>query len=183
MKLIASFFAAFLLMVSTQVQAQDKYFTREGHVRFFSKAALEDIEANNYQVTSVVVPETGEMAFSMLMKGFKFKNALMQEHFNEKYVHSDKHPKAKFEGTWEGAVDMSTDGEYHVDVKGTMSLHGVDKEVTATGIFTVTDGGLSGTSTFNLTLADYDIKIPSAVKDNIAETVEITVKTSYNKMN
>jgi polyisoprenoid-binding protein YceI len=105
----------------------------------------------------------------------------MQEHFNEKYVESDKFPKAQFKGSFtsEKAIDLSKDGEYNVTVKGTMSLHGVDKPVETKGTFTVKGGKLSGKAEFNLKLADYGIVIPGVVKDNIAEVVKVTVDAQY----
>lgn len=164
----------------TTVSAQ-KYFTRSANISFYSDTPMEKIEATNHQVTSVVDLEKSEMVFSVLMKSFEFEKALMQEHFNEKYVESDKYPKAQFKGTFksEKAIDLSKDGEYKVTVTGTMSLHGVDKEVTATGTFVVKGGVLTGKAEFKLKLADYNISIPGVVKENIAEEVKITVDATY----
>ena len=82
-----------LILASTGLS--QNYITKTGHIWFFSDAPLEDIEAHNYQVTSVLNAERGEMVFKVLMKGFQFEKALMQEHFNEKYVESDKYPESK----------------------------------------------------------------------------------------
>ncbi|MFM1876520.1 MAG: hypothetical protein RL266_2257 [Bacteroidota bacterium] len=162
------------------VSAQ-KHFTRSANISFYSDTPMEKIEATNHQATSVVDMEKNEMVFSVLMKSFEFEKALMQEHFNEKYVESDKFPKAQFKGTYKSdkAIDMSKDGEYKVTVSGTMNIHGVDQQVSTTGVFTVKGGVLSGKAEFKLRLADYKITIPGVVKDNIAEEVKITVDATY----
>lgn len=171
--------AAYLLLMGPVVAQQ--YFTKTGHISFYSSAPLEDITAENNQVTSIIDFGNGEMAFSLLMKGFHFEKALMEEHFNEKYVHSDQYPKSTFEGeiTNLGDVDISNDGEYPVDIEGKLTIHGVTQDVTTTGTITVEGAKVSGIAAFPVTLADYDIEIPGVVKDNIAETVEITVSMDY----
>jgi polyisoprenoid-binding protein YceI len=176
-----TFFAIAIGVLTTSAGFAQKQFTRSANISFFSDTPMEKIEATNQQATSVVELEKNEMVFSVLMKSFEFEKALMQEHFNEKYVESDKFPKAQFKGTYkaEKAIDLKKDGTYPVTVSGTMNMHGVDKEVKATGTFTVKGGKLSGKSEFNLKLADYNINIPGVVKDNIAEQVKITVDATY----
>lgn len=174
--LIITIFAA----TSLQVQAQ-KYMTRTGHIKFFSHTAIEDIEANNHQVTSIIDTESGEFAFAVLMKGFQFEKALMQEHFNEKYVESDKFPKASFKGNITNLeeIDFSKDGSYKALVEGKLTIHGVTKEVKTEGTIDVKDGKIMANAVFPITVADYEIKIPSVVRDNIAKEVETTVEMSY----
>lgn len=159
----------------------EKYITKTGHISFYSEAPLENIEADNNQVTSILDSETGEMVFSLLMKGFQFEKALMQEHFNEKYVHSEKYPKSTFQGKILDVtkVDFSKDGKYEVEVEGTLNLHGVSKTVKSLGTIEVKGEELDANAVFNLTLSDYEIEIPSVVKDNIAEVVEVIVKMNY----
>lgn len=162
-----------------------KYLSKTAQVSFFSKAALENIEAHNHQGTTVIDIEKNEMAFTVLMKSFEFDKALMQEHFNEKYVESAKYPKATFKGkfTPKDGFSPDRDGVYPVTVEGTMEIKGKTNPVTADGRFVVKDGKLRGTSEFFIVLADYDIKIPGAVKDNIAEKVHVTVKADYDAYN
>lgn len=174
------FSLALIAAFSANALAQ-KHFTRGAHISFFSATPVEKIEAHNHQVTTIVDLEKSEMVFSVLMKSFEFEKALMQEHFNEKYVHSSKFPKAQFKGTFEPSnpIDLSKDGDYPVTVSGTMTLHGVEKKVSADGVFTVSDGKLAGTAEFTLRPEDYDIDIPGVVRENIAEEVKITVKAEY----
>ena len=174
------FLALTLVAFSTSVFAQ-KYFTRSGHIWFYSEAPLENIEAHNYQASSVLDTETGEMVFSLLMKGFEFEKALMQEHFNEKYVHSDEYPKASFKGNVVNldAIDLSKDGQYEVDVEGDLTIHGVTNPVKTKGTITVNDGKILGKAKFPVTVADYNIEIPAVVRDNIAKVVDVNVDMEY----
>src|SRR5947208_1580392 len=87
-----------LLISGTALFAQDKFFTKSGRISFYSKAPLEDIEAENRSVTAVLDTKTGMVQFAVPMKAFEFEKALMQEHFNENYIESDKYPKAEFKG-------------------------------------------------------------------------------------
>src|SRR4051812_42180218 len=86
------------VVLSTTLLAQDKFFTKNGKLSFYSKAPLEDIEATNNAVTAVLDAKSGDLQFAVLMKGFEFQKALMEEHFNENYAESDKFPKAVFKG-------------------------------------------------------------------------------------
>ncbi len=173
---------SFALMMGLQAQ---KFFTKTGTIDFISKAPLEDIEAKNEQVISMLDTEDGSIAFSVLMKGFNFEQATMQEHFNEKYIESDKFPKSKFNGkiTNLDKVNFSTPGKYPVTIKGEMEIHGVKKEMEAKGSLTVEDGKITGVSTFELVVADFDISIPKVVRDNIAEFVTVVVKMQYEPYN
>jgi polyisoprenoid-binding protein YceI len=177
MKQISLIFAL-VLATSAGLQAQ-KFYTKNAEVSFFSKAALENIEATNKTTTAIIDSKTGSIAFSVLIKGFVFEKKLMQDHFNEKYMESDKFSKAEFKGTItdNASVKYTTDGTYNVNVKGKLTLHGVTKEVTSTGKITVKAGKISATSEFTVALADYHISIPAVVKDKISKTVTISVKT------
>jgi polyisoprenoid-binding protein YceI len=174
--------ATLALIASTQIHAQ-KVFTKNGNISFFSKSPLENISANNNQVMSVLNKQNGEMQFSVLIKSFRFKKALMEEHFNENYLESDKYPKAIFKGIVEGAekLDLSKDGTYKVKVSGDLTIHGVTNKVSVPGTLTSKSGIVTGNTVFNLKLADYNISIPKLVKDNIAEIIEITVDCVYEQ--
>jgi hypothetical protein len=170
-----------LMLISSmfvgQVSAQ-KFFTRSGSITFFSSTPMEDIEATNNQVSCIVDLSSGQVAFNVLMKGFEFEKALMQEHFNEKYVHSDKFPKAKFKGniTSPDLGSLANDGEYKVTIEGELTIHGVTKTWKADGTITRKGDQFLMNSEFEIVIADFDIKIPGAVKKNISETVKTTIK-------
>ncbi len=169
---------AFVTFGSVQAQKQ---MTRNGHVWFFSSTPVEDIEAHNYQTTSIINTETGDMAFIVLMRGFQFEKALMQEHFNEKYVESDKFPKATFQGKITNLADVNftEDGTYQVTVAGSLTIHGVAQDVETSGTLTIADGKVTAKSTFRVTIAAHEIEIPGMVRDKIAEVVDAHVDISY----
>lgn len=164
----------------TTLQAQKIYSTKSGKISFFSNAPLEDIEAKNNEVESKLASSNGQVVFMLLMKGFQFENELMQEHFNENYVESDKFPKADFKGFITNIKDInfSKDGKYPANVKGTLTLHGVSKEVVSDGVLEVRGGRTTARSKFNIRLKDFNIG-GSLVGKKIAEVIAITVECQY----
>jgi polyisoprenoid-binding protein YceI len=175
---IAAFVAA---AITTQTAlAQDKMFTKTGVVTLDAEGAMKDVEeikATTKTANCVVVPSTGVMEWSVLMKSFKFKNALMQDHFNENYVESTKFPKATFKGKLDdaSAVKWTKDGAYPVTATGKMTCHGVEKEIKTKGTVTVKKGVPTLSCNFDLPLADYKISVPSVVGKKVADVAKITV--------
>ena len=169
---------ALLALGASSVFAQ-KFFTKNGSISFHSKATVENIEAANNKVTAVVDAETGKIEFAVLMKAFQFEKALMQEHFNENYVESDKFPKAKFSGQLADAstIKWKKDGEYEVKCTGKLTIHGETNEVSAPFKVKVEKGVITGVSAFTIQLSDYKIEIPKVVTDNINNSIEIKVNT------
>jgi polyisoprenoid-binding protein YceI len=172
-----------LVLMAFSASAQ-RYITKTGFIRFHSDSPLEKIEAVNRQVNSALDITTGDFVFKVLMKSFTFEKALMQEHFNENYVESDKFPNADFKGkiTNLSSISLKNDGTYNATVEGKLTIHGVTKEVKQTGTFEVGGGKIKGTSKFNILLSDYNISIPAAVGKNISNTVEITVDIVLDKL-
>ena len=172
------FFTLFSLAVSMTSNAQERWFTKEAKVNFYCDGSAEKIEAFNNKGVLVIDAATGQIEVSVLQKAFTFEKALMQEHYNENYVESDKYPKAVFKGTIQdaGSVKWTVDGTYPVKLKGQMTMHGVTNEMTAAATITVKGGKPVGTSTFIITLADYKIEIPKLVADKVTEKVRITVE-------
>ena len=167
------------LFVSTLAQAQDKYFTKSGKIEFFSSAQLEDIQAINKTATAVLDTKTGALQFAVLMKGFEFEKALMQEHFNENYVESNKYPKAEFKGSIVNNSDINYTkaGTYTATVRGKLTIHGITRDVLTTGTIKVDGDKLLTNSVFNIKLSDYNIKIPAVVKNKLSNNIKITVDT------
>lgn len=174
------------LATSISASAQERYFTRGASVSFFADGSNtpEKIEAHNGQGTSVFDAKTGQFEFAVLMKAFEFEKALMQDHFHENYVESEKFPKSNFKGNVVdmSKVDLTKDGSYPVKLKGNLTLHGVTKEVLTDAVFTVKGGKVNGSSTFKILLADYKVEIPNLVKDKISKDVRIVVDANYTKM-
>ncbi len=162
--------------LTSQIYAQ-KYFVRDGKISFYSDTSMEKIEAHNQNATSVIDAESGKMEFAVLIKAFQFEKALMQEHFNENYMESSQFPKAKFKGEIRNlsAINFSVDGTYTADIIGTLTIHGVSNAIETQGTLVVSDGQLSAESDFVVSVADYGIKIPAVVRENIAKEVKIVV--------
>ncbi len=181
MKLFILLITAFIAFCS--IGHAQKYYTKNGSISFFSKTNIEDIKADNNQVMGVFDAQTGSLQFSLLIKNFHFAKALMEEHFNENYLESDKYPKSTFKGSIEGIskVDFTKDGNYPVSVSGSLIIHGVTNKVVSKGNISIKDGKITGTSMFIVTLADYNVTIPTLVKNNISKTIEITVNCLYDQ--
>ncbi len=174
-----------LLMVFPLLGQAQRYFTRSGEVVFFSSTPVEDIEAQNTSVRSVLDASSGAIQFSALMKSFVFEKALMQEHFNENYVESDDFPKAIFKGkiTNLSSVNFDQPGTYSVKIVGTMTLHGVTQPLEVEGQLLVESADkIEGTCSFIIEPETYGIKIPSLVRDKIAKEIEVSVKMNYQIM-
>ena len=171
-------------LLSTSLCAQDKFYTKGGNIQFVSKGAIETIQANHKSVTCVLDTKTGNMQFAVLMKGFEFEKALMQEHFNENYVESHKYPKAEFKGQVvnNSEVNYTKDGTYSAKVKGTLTMHGETKEVETIGNVVVKSGKVQTGAEFTILLSDFKIEIPKVVKDNVSNTVKITVDCSLEPL-
>ena len=169
--------AVALVASATVSFAQSKYYTKNGKIEFYSKATLEDIDAKNKTVAAILDSQTGAMQFSVLMKGFEFEKALMQEHFNENYVESDKFPKGEFKGsiTNNQEINYSKDGTYPAKVQGKLTIHGITKDVQTTGTVKVDGGNVQTNAAFNIQVSDYNIKIPALVKDKVSNTIKVTV--------
>jgi len=170
-----------LALISIAGFSQEKYYTKSGKVSFYSKAPLEDIEAQNKNAVSVFDKSTGQVEVSILMKAFEFEKSLMQEHFNENYVESDKFPKSVFKGTITDLpeADFTKNGKYSTTVSGKLTLHGETKDIIAPATFIINNGMISVISEFKMTLEDYKISIPSIVKDKIGREVKIVIEINY----
>ena len=171
-----------ILIVSQAVTAQ-KYISKNGHIWFYASTPVENIEAHNNQAVSILNPEDGTLQFSLLVKSFEFKVALMQEHFNENYMESDKIPKAGFTGKLSNLsqIDFKKNGSYPVEVTGDLTIHGVTKPVTTRGTLIVSGNSVNTKAKFIVMPKDYNIEIPAVVENKIAKEVEVNVDVTYNQ--
>jgi polyisoprenoid-binding protein YceI len=166
------------LLCLLNAYAQDKYFTKTGKISFFSSTPIENIEAHNNRVTSIIETSTGNIEFSVLIRSFKFEKALMEEHFNENYMESDKYPKSVFKGKITNIKDINfqKDGAYEAKIEGDLTIHGVTQKIMQTAKIEVKGGKISANCNFKVKLADYNIKVPSAVGNKIAEEIDVKVQ-------
>jgi polyisoprenoid-binding protein YceI len=142
---------------------------------------METIKADNNQVVGVMDVATGEMVFQALIKSFHFDRALMEEHFNENYMESDKIPKATFKGkiTNLSSVDFTKNGTYEITVEGDLTIHDVTNKISTKGTIEVVSGGLNASSKFKIVPEDYKINIPGVVREKIDKNLEVTVLMKY----
>lgn len=171
-----------LLLLIAWTPAQTFLSSTSGTISFYSEAPLEKIEAKNKKFVVKYDPSSGKIEATVLMKGFEFKKALMQEHFNENYVESDKYPKSFFTGSVNTQeISLLKNQVYDVLASGTITLHGVSQKVSVPGSISVKDRSLSLKAVFDIRLADYKIKIPAVVRNNIGKTVTITIVADHFK--
>lgn len=175
------FFLTLFISINTLGWGQ-KYFTKTGHISFFSKTSIENIEAHNQQASCLINFSNGDLQFQVLMKGFQFEKALMQEHFNENYVESATYPKATFKGKINNLSDINLgqDGTYTAQVSGELTLHGASKSIDTQATLDVKDGKVHAKAKFKVKPSDFKIKIPVAVRSNIAEIIEVSVDALCN---
>ncbi len=176
-------FAAFAVLFLAQAQAQ-RFGTRKATISFQSETPMEKIEATNHTVSAVIDSKTGKFQFAVLIKGFQFRKALMQEHFNENYMESSKYPKASFKGQIisDKEPDFFHSGTYDVQAKGQMTIHGVTKAITVPAQIKISKAGATISAQFDVAVADYGIKIPSLVKNKIAKVVTVNVSGTLPKL-
>lgn len=158
--------------------AAQKYISEKSFVSFFSDASIEDIKAENTKSTSLLDLASQDIAFSMLIAEFKFDKKLMQQHFNEKYLESEKYPKSTFAGKVFGFSAGAT-GQQNVTVKGKLTIHGVAREVEVPGTMQMANGQIMADAKFSVKLEDYNVPRPQILWKNIAEQVEVTVSFTY----
>ncbi len=170
------------ILLSSSLYAQDKYYTKSGKISFFSKAIIENIEAHNRSVTCVLDTKTGNVQFSVPIKGFEFEKALMQEHFNENYLESDKYPRGEFKGQIvnNSEIDYTKDGVFQAKVKGKLTIHGQTNDIESDGKITKEGNRILIFSEFNVRLPDYKIK--NEKLQNISNNIKVTVNCALDPL-
>lgn len=173
---------AFLLLLFTffnpsKENNKQQYIARQGQVTFFSYTSVENIEAKNNQVLSIIDLEKQEIAVSMLMRAFVFKKDLMYEHFNESYIESDLYPQANFKGK---LVDFDVNlAKQTSTIKGTLTIHGIAKEVAIKTMIENKNNNYTLTGEFIAAVKDFNIKIPAILSSNIAKTINLKFRFQY----
>jgi hypothetical protein len=173
-----------LLLSAFLVVNGQKYITKNGFIGFYSHTSMEDIKADNNQVASILDSSTGDIVFQVLVKSFHFDRALMEEHFNENYMESEKLPKASFKGkiTNVSSVDFKKTGTYNVTVEGDLTIHGVTNKVKIDGTVEVVTGGINANSRFNIVPEEYKISIPGIIREKIEKSLAVAVTMKYTPM-
>jgi len=164
------------LFLSLNAFGQTKYFTKTGTIDFeASVPSFEEVAAKNNSVTAILNVDNGEFAALAFVKAFRFKNALMEEHFNENYAESDTYPKATFKGKIEGFDDNNLKSSYVI--KGELTFHGETKSLNNVMLqISKNDNILELSGSFKVLVSDFNIEIPKIVRNKLSEEVEITLK-------
>lgn len=173
-----------LVVANASNLSAQKILTRTGKITFFSSTPIENIEAINNDVSCVLNTTSGDLIFVVPIKSFRFEKQLMQEHFNENYMESDKFPKSEFKGKLLdiASINFSKDGNYSVKTSGQLTIHGVTKEVQVGGSLVIRNGKPNLSATFKVKTADYNIKIPAITAGKIAKEIEVTVNCLMNSL-
>ncbi len=171
-----------VLLGSVNLTAQ-KLISKTGHVWFSSFTPIEEIEAHNHQVASIINTETGDVQVSLLIRSFEFKIELMEEHFNENYMESETYPKASFKGkiTNLSSVDFGKKGTYSIDIKGDLTIHGVTKLIEGEATLVIDNSSITAKTAFEIASEDYNIQIPDIVKEKIAKKISISAEIPFKK--
>ena len=162
------------LLFSSQLIAQ-QYYTNKGKVSFFSEAPIENISAINEDVSAIVDSQTGGFAFRLKIEDFIFPNSLMQEHFNESYLESEKYPLSTFTGVIDNFSDLDLSAMQNLVVNGSLSMHGISKDAQMKAAVQMINDELHISSTFDVALEDYNIDIPKIMMYKIAEVIQVVV--------
>lgn len=166
-----------ILLFQTFVFGQDKLITKTGTITFeASVPAFEEVKATNEKVSCVINTKTGELASLALIKSFRFKIALMEEHFNENYIESDQFPKAILKGKLTN-FDYAklTDSFKTFELNGTMEMHGKTNTILIPILIKKGKNGLDLKADFELNASDYDIEIPNVVSKKVSNKVQVKV--------
>lgn len=164
-----------ILCVSAVGISQEKMVSKSAKVTFeASVPSFEEVKAVNSNVTFVLNPLTGEIASLALMKGFQFKVALMEEHFNENYIESDQYPKAVFKGKIEGfdLQSLSVNPKDFI-IKGKLELHGKSRDINTAARISRSLSGVSISCNFSVNASDFNIEIPNLVKSKLSNKINI----------
>lgn len=166
-----------MVLISSFAIAQEKKISKSAVIVFeASVPSFEEVKATNNNVTLVLNTKTGEIASLALMKGFRFKVALMEEHFNENYMESDRYPKALFKGKIEGFdVNSLTSKSKDFIINGKLELHGKTAVIKAPAKISQSNLGINLQSNFSVNASDFDISIPAVVKNKVANKINIQV--------
>jgi len=160
---------------------QEIYKCHDGFIEFKSNAAKELIKAGSKNLTGIINTKEKTFAFVVRISSFEgFNAALQREHFNEKYMESDKYPDADFSGKIIEEIDFSKEGIYEVRAKGILKIHHVEQERIIKSTIRIARGVIIVRSDFNVILNDHNIKVPKVVHEKIATDIDVKVEAELH---
>jgi polyisoprenoid-binding protein YceI len=154
------------------------FIAKSCEITFFSASTVEDITATNKETYPLLNTSNGNVQMKIGMRLFKFSKPLMEEHFNENYVETEKYPYSIFKGKINESIDYTKDGEYYVTVTGILSLHGIDKEKTIPGKLIVKGKQIIISAVFKINLSEHNIVIPSLYTGVIPDETEVKINAT-----
>ena len=171
------------LIFSVSNTTSQQLYTNNGVTTFDgSKESFEPISAVNDKSVSVIDVNKGNIAALIYIKDFEFRLGLMQEHFNENYMDSGKYPKSTFSGVILNFDDKKLENKYtNFRIKGEIEIKGIKKEISTIAKIKKTDDGINLSTTFNIQLSDYNVKIPRLVFKKIDENIKVNLNYNYEK--
>lgn len=174
----------FLMLISLSTTSQNRYLTKIGTVEFeASVPSFEEVKAINNSTTAIINSETGEFAALILVKGFRFKNALMEEHFNENYAESDLYTKSNFKGKIaDFSIDKLNSVEQKFNIEGVLTFHGKTKILEGLEInISRNEDIITISGEFLADASDFDIKIPKVVRSKISQDIKVSFEFKLQK--
>ena len=170
------------LFISTFCFAQ-KTFVENSKLSFFSAAPIEDISAVSNKLQGVVDFETGQFFFRVPINTFIFPSSLMQKHFNEKYMESEKYSLSFFKGSFSDSINFFENQQRQISAEGILNIHGEDQSVIIETELYIEDEAVEFKSVFYVYLKDFKIKVPKIVRMNIADTIQVNVSGLLKERN
>ncbi len=165
-------FIVLIFLISSTLKAQ-VYTASEMYVHLFSPAPIVDIEAVSNEAKAKLNTTKKEVEIEIPINSFTFKKALMQTHFNEKYIESSKHPTATFHGKYLENFEPVKDGVYTLTLVGKFNIHGVSKAKSVKCVVTVKNTKIFFETSFELLSSDYKIKAPDVIYRKVGQEVTI----------
>lgn len=170
----------FLMCIGVYAQT---FKTTSGSVYFNASTPLEDIVAVNYKVNAILVEEKGKFAAVLLIKDFSFRRKLMQEHFNENYMESDRYPKAYFNGIIEQFdYNNLTSALTIFRINGELTIHGVTRKITENIMLGTNNNQIRLESDFTIKPEDYQIEVPKLLFKKIAKQVRVHIELNLKQI-
>lgn len=168
-----------LVLFFTKMTYCQIYLCKDGNTKFTSEAPLELIKAQSNKTSGVLDLSTKNVAFSVAIESFDgFNGGLQKEHFRENYMESNKYKAAIFKGKIIEDIDFTKNGTYTVRAKGTLNIHGTEKEKIVKTKITVKEKELFIETSFEVPLDEHNIKIPKVVNQKIASIIMVEVKAT-----
>lgn len=182
MKLVFLTLSIIFLKVSYALSPANYFFTSTGLISFTSDAPLELIKATSTQMRGLIDVDKKTFSFRVMYRSFEgFNSGLQREHFNEKYMESEKYPEAFFNGVIEEPIDFTNDATYIINAKGKLNIHGIEKERIIKSTVVISKGEMHIESKFTVPVIDHNIKIPTVVTQKIATLIYVEIKADMKQ--